>query len=826
MSIDLTSINEILPFVSKPGRYVGGELNIVKKDKANVSLNIVMSYPDIYEVGMSNTAIQILYKVINDVPEYRCERVFAPWVDFEKKLRENNLPLYSLESYTPLFDFDILGFSIGYEMLYTNMLNIIDLGKIPVYSKNRNQKHPLVIAGGPGIFNPEPIADFIDVFIYGDGENAILEFMDIYKMVKLWDRYKQLKEFEKLDYCYIPAQYEKFKKGKYYYTKVRKRIKRKIEPDINKLPYPEKPIVPIIKTIQDRITVETTRGCTTGCRFCQAGFIYRPVRERSVRIIDKIVDSSIKFTGYDEISLAALSISDYTELYSLVHVLTDKYSDRNISISLPSLRINSTNIEILKMIQKVRKSGLTFAVESPDVNVRKRINKAINDDQLTSIIGTISQLGWKLIKLYFMIGLPMSSEEEIKIETFIKRLMSSFPKINVNVNVSLFVPKPHTPFERVNQMGIHDAEQILSYLRDSFRHSRVRIRYQNPKMSKIEAIISRGDREVSNLIYNVFMMGERFSSWDEIFDYDLWVRSASIVNLDINKYIDEIDSNIELPWDFIDTGVSKKFLQEEYEKAKNMITTENCIYENCPGCGVCRKEIRNVLAGDRNIGSGVYKKYDYIKINSKVNNLVIAHNTIKKIKILCKFKKTGIYKYFSHLDLINLFSKAGRRANLPFSYTEGFNPKPKIVVSFPLPLGVESEYELMELKLDRDIDPDIVVDNLNSILPKDLMILKAKLSNDKKSIASKSYCHDYFISSKDIILLLANLNRDIIKKVDLNSDSVLFGFDYVNDGIAIRLYGNMSLKKIFNIDKIPEMLSKTKRVKIWEVNNQKIYPFI
>ena len=829
MSIDLKMINEILPFVKKPGRYIGGELNLIRKKKSNVSVSMVISYPDIYEVGMSNIAIQILYKIVNSVKEYRCERVFAPWLDFEEKLRDNNLPLFSLESYTPLYEFDILGFSIGYEMLYTNMLNIMDLGKIPIFSKDRDGGYPLVIAGGPGIFNPEPIADFIDVFVYGDGENAILEFLNVFKKIRNMDKTKQLNEFNRLGYCYIPSLYKKYKKGLYTITDVKKRVNRKLEIDLEKLDYPEKPIVPIIKTVQDRITVETTRGCTTGCRFCQAGFIYRPVRERSIRTIDRIVDTSVKYTGYDEVSLAALSISDYSELFNLVKLLTRKYSSKNVSISLPSLRINSTNIEILKMIQKVRKSGLTFAVESPDEEVRKRINKAVDNDQLISIISKVSELGWRLIKLYFMIGLPLSYNEEIKIENFIVKLIKYFPKININVNVSLFVPKPHTPFERVKQMDLFEAERILGYLRNRFKHSRVRIKYQNPKMSMVEAILSRGDRDVSELIYNVFKSGERFSSWDEVFDYDLWVKTAKLLDLDINKYLDRIDPDLKLPWDFIDTGVSKEYLKKEYEKAKNAIATENCIYNGCPGCGVCDKNIKNILAVNKKASEHKIleelEKLNKDKIKIGQENLMYVQNNIK-VKMLCRFKKTGIYKYFSHLDMVNLFGKIGRKAELPLSYTEGFNPKPRVIIPFPLPLGVESEYELVEIRLDRKVNPEELVKKLNSVLPNELMILEAKLYNDKKSTASKSYCHDYFIDSNDVILVLANLNRDIIRKEDLNSNRVLSGFDYLENGIIIRLFGNMSLKRIFNIDKRPDLLNKIRRIKIWEVIDGKIFSFI
>ncbi len=818
MKISFKNLDKILPFVGKPGRYVGGEINVVEKDIRDVSLRMVISYPDIYEVGMSNTAIQILYNVINKIDRYYCERVFAPWKDLEYYLRKDNIPLFSLETYTPLVDFDIVGFSIGYELLYTNLLNIIDLGKIPVFSKKRDEEDPIIIAGGPGIYNPEPIADFIDVFIFGDGERALVEFLRKYEEVKELSRIERLKVLDKFDFTYIPILYETERIGNFLYTKINKKVKRRIEPDIENLPIPQKPIVPIIKTVQDRVTVEVTRGCTTGCRFCQAGFIYRPVRERSIERIKEAVIESLKNTGYDEVSLSSLSISDYTDLFRLVYELNAELIDNNVSISLPSLKVNSTNVKILEMIQRVRKSGLTFAIESPDEEVRKKINKAVDDNQLISIIKEVSSLGWRLIKLYFMIGLPFSEREGEKIEEFIKMLLEVEKRLNINVNVSLFVPKPHTPFERVRQLNLEEAKSTLNYLRSVFRKGRVKIKYQNPEMSMIECVMSRGDRTVSSLIYEVFKSGERFSSWDEIFNFNLWIERADTLGINLNNYTEEFNKYVKLPWDFIDTGVNRNFLDREYRNSESSKITENCIYDGCPGCGVCKGNIKNILERER---KGVKEvKIDHFKSFKK------EKKSERSAKYLIKFKKLGKYAYFSHLDLVNFFSRVAKRSGLPLKYTQGFNPKPKIVIPFPLPLGVESDFEIMELFLEDNVDGFYFRELLNSYLPKDISVTDVLYSKQSKSIASKPYCHDYFIKADDVELTLINLNRDIVKKADLTKDDVLVGYNIVKNGLFIRLFGNMSIKKVFDVDKAPEILSRTKRIKIWEVVDEKISDFI
>jgi len=430
-------LNSILPHVKKPARYIGNEINIIKKNLNDVSLRMLISYPDIYEIGMSNLAIRILYDAVNSVPELSCERVFAPWLDFEKELRRYKIPLFSLETHTPLCQFDVVGFSIGYEMLYTNILSILDLGNIPIFSSERKDKDPLVIAGGPSVFNPEPISNFIDVFIIGDGEIAIIEFLKKIVSIKDSNRIEKLKELNRFDYVYIPSLYRKKDYKGYTLTDIDKKVSRRIEPDLNSLPCPGKPIVPLIKIVQDRVNIEVNRGCAMGCRFCHAGYTYRPVRERTVDNIVNIIRSNIKYSGYDEISLSSLSIGDYSELKDLVKKINDEFSDKNISISLPSLRVNSTNLKILEMIKKIRKSGLTFAVESADESVRKSLNKIVNVEQFKILISQIVSLGWKLLKFYFMIGLPFSEDEDKKIANFILELTKVSKRLSLNNRIHL-----------------------------------------------------------------------------------------------------------------------------------------------------------------------------------------------------------------------------------------------------------------------------------------------------------------------------------------------------------------------------------------------------
>jgi radical SAM family uncharacterized protein len=796
----LERLHRILPHVQKPARYIGNEKNVVRKD-GKVDLRMVISYPDVYEIGMSNLGLRILYEAVNAVPNLSCERVFAPWLDLEEVLRKNGIPLFSLESFTPLFRFDVVGFSLGYELLYTNLLAVLDLGGIPLRSVDRGEGCPIVIAGGPAALNPESIADFIDVFLLGDGEKALVEFLLAAVSLRGRKRNEVLSELNRFDFTYVPSLYGTRAVQGYLFTDIDKIVKRRIEPDLDTLPYPLKPLVPITRIVQERVNVEVSRGCVTGCRFCQAGFIYRPVRERSTREIMVIVDSGLRQTGYDEVSLVSLNVGEFSALEDLVRSINDRYSRKGVSVSLPSLKVNSVNLKVLEMIREVRKSGLTFAVESADERVRSALNKPVGEGQLRDIIRKVSELGWKLVKLYFMIGLPTAEREGEAIERFVLGLAETSPRLALNVNVSVFVPKPHTPFEREKQLDEEEAERIIQYLRKRFGRSKIRIKFQNPKMSLVEGLLSRGDRSVSRVVEAAFRQGERFSSWDDVFDYGKWESALSETAVDVERYLAFCDDLDPLPWGFIDSGVKKNYLIEERRRAEAGAITGSCLEDDCPGCGACGGDLRNraarpgAEAGGERTAEGEASEG---KGEERVGHPVAIPAQEQVFKILFQFTKMGLFRYLSHLDLLHLFARALRTTGLPVASTKGFNPKPRLSIPFPLVLGAESRCELGEVFFVQPVAAEVFVERMNAVLARDLEITRAQGASEKKSIAAKQFFHDYVITLReDIGAELGNLCSTIVKNSD-RSENILRYEALGPNAFSVRLRGSTSVRDMLN----------------------------
>lgn len=599
-------LDRLLKRVEKPGRYIGGEINSVVKNMNEKDVNFAFCFPDIYEIGMSYLGMQILYNSLNRRDNIYCQRVFAPAPDMETLLREENIPLMTLETKTPLKDMDFVGFTLQYEMSFTTVLNMIDMAQIPLMSKDRGEEYPIIAAGGPCAYNPEPLADFVDLFVIGDGEKALPELLEKYAELKKSGATKSefLKEACKMEGVYVPAFYKPvynddgtIKELCKLYDGAPDRILRAILPDVESVSFPENPIIPMVEAVHDRAVVETFRGCTRGCRFCQAGMIYRPVRERSKERIISLAKSQLENTGHDELSLLSLSTSDYSCFESLAMELIDYTKKENVSLSLPSLRIDRFAFDVLNRIQEYKKSGLTYAPEAGTQRLRDVINKGVTEEDIFNSIEQALELGWKHIKLYFMIGLPTETYEDLDgIADLAKRIMdlnykvngSKGGRFNLTVSVSNFVPKADTPFQWEPQNTAEEFAEKHNYLARKLKIKGVTFNYHDNTTSAYEAVFARGDRRTGKLLYEAFREGCKFDGWTEHFKPAAWENAFEKSGVDKSFYTTRKRSFDEiLPWDLIDCGVSKKFLKNEALKAYGETTTQDCRY-GCVGCGINR----------------------------------------------------------------------------------------------------------------------------------------------------------------------------------------------------------------------------------------------
>jgi radical SAM family uncharacterized protein/radical SAM-linked protein len=776
--------NDLINF-EKPARYIGNELLIPNKDFLKSPVKFLICYPDIYEIGMSNLGIKIIYDRINKLDFASCERVFSPWNDFEEYLKKNNYELFSLESKTPVKNFDFVGFSIQYELLFTNFLNILKLGKINILSKDRNNDEPIILCGGPAIVNPAPYSPFADLFLIGEGEVVIESLLNKYNELKknLSDRKTILQELSMIDGIYSPV-----------YSK--KKVKRQIYTEFyNQKKYTDH-IIPIIDIIQNKFVVEIMRGCPNKCRFCQAGVIYKPYREReSESIIDEI-DNGIKKFGSTEITLSSLSSGDYSQIIDLAEYFNKKYSRYNISFSLPSIKVESFDIDLLDKISFIRKSGLTFAIETGSIDGQLSINKIVMIDKINKIIDYAIKHGWKLVKFYFMVGLPGIENEANTIINFIDKLLLQHRRINFNLNIATFVPKPHTPFQYERQISLEESIKIIEQIEAYYKHSRVKVKKHNPYMSYIEGFISRGDEEVGLAMLDAFNSGARFDGWEDIFDFEIYNNIFNSKNLSYEKYLDKKDINSKMPWDNIDIGINKDYFIKELDKSNKKMLTKNCKEECEKECSLCNKDIK------RHDSS----KFDYHVLKSNEENLNQEWN-----RYLLEFSKLNLLKFIGHIDVLTYFEKLFLRAGIIIKYSQGFNPHPKLQFSSALSVGIESKCEILEFYASKKYQTDELLSKLKSLEHRDLPINRLKKINltNKISLYENiqntiySFNYDEKYSSK-INQIFSNFNDCKYKyhyeKKDIKNDGNYQDFIFLESISKNKLF--LNIKKTSSVPKI------------------------
>ncbi|MFA5182866.1 MAG: TIGR03960 family B12-binding radical SAM protein [Syntrophales bacterium] len=708
------NLDDVLLACSKPSRYIGGEVNAVHKDRHACRLSVALAFPDTYEVGMSHLGIQILYEILNGKDEIVAERCFSPWPDMEDQMRRHGILLATLESRTPLQSFDLVGFSLQYELSFTNVLAMLDLGGIPIRRQNRRDGDPIVIAGGPCCFNPAPMSAFIDAFVIGEGEEVILEIAAAMtgEKGKGSGRDMILAALADIEGVYVPAVHDAGRK-----------IRKRIVADLNAWIGPVKPLAPLMKTIHDRIVLEIARGCTRGCRFCQAGMVWRPVRERHPALLQDMADAMLAATGQEELSLLSLSSGDYSCIETLLPALMDRYYARRIALALPSLRVETLSASLIETIKRVRKTSFTLAPEAGTQRLRNSINKGNTEEDLLKTSALVFDAGWRAIKLYFMIGLPGEEEEDQEGIASLahKVLRTSRNRGQVTVSLSTFVPKPHTPFQWERQIGLEEISAKQSYFKSRLRHRNIQIKWHDARMSLLEGLFSRGDESLGPLIETAYRDGCRFDGWSDQFRNDRWENAMARLGIEAAAFLGERPPEAPFPWDHIDCGVDRRFLLEEAQKAHNGTLTADCRLDGCYQCGVCDHiDIRPVDAEEAAAKAPAG------------NTPAPEPSTRGKVppatdscRFRLSFQKKGVSRYLSHLEVASALSRGIVQSGLKFIYSEGFHPHPKISFAVAAAVGLESEGEYCDIQIIKP--PEAVAalpERINRYLPEGMTVFE------------------------------------------------------------------------------------------------------
>ncbi len=728
-------IQDVLPLVTKPNQYLGNELNVCTKEPDQVDLQVVLAFPDTYYIGMSHLGFRILYHILNGRPDVYAERAYAPWVDMEGRMRKRGIPLFSLESHTPLKEFDLLGFTLPYELNFTNVLNMLDLAHIPLRAQDRDERWPLVVAGGSCASNPEPLAEFIDAFVIGDGEEVVLELVDLLIQGKKnrRDRRQTLLALSGIEGVYVPSLYEAQydREGRFVSLVAADgtappRIKARIVDGLHLKNYPQHPMVSLSEIAHDRLSVEIMRGCTRGCRYCHAGMIYRPVREKAPDDILQEVVSGIANSGWDEVSLLSLSSSDYSCLQPVVAEINRLMANKRVALSLPSMRPDSFTRNLARLIQDVRRTGLTLAPEAGTDRLRKVINKSFPEEDLLESLRIAFENGWESVKLYFMIGLPTETWVDlagiVELGRKVHRLGRQKGKRDLNVSISPFTPKAHTPFQWEKQDDVAVLDKKSRYLKNKLPHRGMRVNWRDPHVSFLEGVFARGDRQLSKVLFLAWQSGCTFDSWSERFRFSRWNEAFSRAGVDPLRYIAERPLEGPLPWGHIDYGVQRSFLMGERKRALRGQLTEDCRYGPCRGCGAHsegradRPEPFSLRPLQVN-GNPLYGRRRKLRSGGR--------NQLARARMRIRYAKGHPVRFLSHLDMARLFERGLRRADLPIAYSEGFHPHPKMAFGPPLPVGLTSQAEYLDIQFAKPFVGDVIF-KLSSTLPHGVELLECK----------------------------------------------------------------------------------------------------
>jgi len=736
--------------ISRPGRYLGGEAGSIRKNHAKVDIRYALAFPDTYEIGMSHMGSAILYHILNQETWIAAERVYCPWPDMAEQMRRESATLSTLESDTPLGEFDIIGFTLQHELCYTNILHMLDQGGIPRRREDRSENDPFIIVGGPCAFNPEPLADFIDFALLGDGEEAVPEICNAIRNARAdkLTRTRIRHEMRHIDGVYVPELFAPHyhADGTLHaiepqlpdYT----RVKRRFLADLDTAPYPTKPLIPYMNTVHNRVALEIGRGCTRGCRFCQAGYIYRPVRERQASTLARLAETALDNSGFDELSLLSLSSGDYSAIEPLLRHLMEQHADDRVAMSLPSLRVGSLTDELINEIRKVRKTGFTLAPEAGTERLRQVINKGIRAEDLLTSARTIYTLGWRLIKLYFMLGLPTETWEDLE---GIVDLAAAVKKSgrgtegggDVNVAVSTFVPKAHTPFQWEAQLNLEQTRERQHWLRDNLKQKKLRLKWHEAELSALEGLFARGDRRLGAVIASATDLGCCFDSWRDFFKFSRWEEAMECHDLKLEFYLRGRAENEVLPWDHLSCGIPKAFFARERAKALRLEYTPDCREGQCSHCGVCDFEQIKMRYAEP---EPVLPRPEPVPENAD------APAAQERYKVRLQLAKRDKARFVSHLEFMTVVNRALRRIKAPVRYSAGFHPHPRISFPDALPTGVESEAEIIDVELFRAPDVAALRTSLDAELPENFAVLNAvEISWNSPSPAAAIHTSTYLV---------------------------------------------------------------------------------